>query len=350
MSNVVPIGLPRRPNKTQRQMGLLNGFARHRRSREDVYWLKENAEVLNVLNTSGAALPEQALSVYQPFYDTIEERMRFFPQYYRFLVSICLDLEDLGIGGSKGEALCHWVNQSDLVASELSDLQRAETERLLARRLTPEADPALAERLLAFARHSQTFALPNKKAAYELTHIVFYLSDYGAKPFVPDEELVQSLEFAGLLAYLDQDVDLLSEVCVALHFAGQHPSAIWEDMLEQESASFDIRSTADGPQSDAYHEYLVTSWWAEIAGLEGFKGPHVQGGMEIIRLRAEMGPLRLISEMLYHLGSARSSDWTHMRTFLESKLEERQSDILAGAARSSSRFPQFFEQFSRVSF
>lgn len=109
MTNVVSIGLPRRPNKAQRQVGLLRGFALHRRTREDVYWLKENAEVLNVLATSGAVLPDHALDMYQSFYDTIEERLRFFPQYYRFLLSICLDLEDLGLGGTKGEALCRWV-------------------------------------------------------------------------------------------------------------------------------------------------------------------------------------------------------------------------------------------------
>ena len=348
VSNIVSIGLPRRPNKAQRQAGLLQSFAVHRRSRDDVYWLKENAEALNVMATSGARMPDHALAVYQPFYDTIEDRIRFFPQYYRFLLSICLDLEDLGIHGRKGAALCQWVRASDLAASELSDLQRAEAERLLTRRLDLPSNTALRERLLAFASHSQTFALPNKKAAYELTHILFYLSDYGQKPVDVSDDIVTSLEFAGLLAYLDQDVDLLAEVCTALRFASQRPSQIWEDMLAAENAGFSIHSAPDGAQSDAYHEYLVTSWWAEIAGVEGFCALPVSGGMEITRQHQTMGPLRVISEMLYHLGSARSADWHHMRSFLDNNLEAHQSRILNGAAQSTDRFDQFFAQFSRV--
>ena len=94
MTNVVSIGLPKRPNLGQRQSALLQSFAQHRRATDDVFWLKENAEALNILATCGAALPTQGLDAYAAFYETLEERMRFFPQYYRFLLSICLDLED----------------------------------------------------------------------------------------------------------------------------------------------------------------------------------------------------------------------------------------------------------------
>ncbi len=348
MSNVVSIGLPRRPNKSQRQGGLLQSFALHRRQRDDVYWLKENAELLNVLATSSAQLSDDVLEVYRPFYSSIEERIRFFPQYYRFLLSICLDLEDLGIGGTKGEALCHWVCRSRLTASEVSDLQRAEAHRLLERRLPITRDETLDDRLRTFAGHSQTFALPNKKAAYELTHIVFYTAEYGARTPELSDEAVTSLEYAGLLAYLDQDVDLLAEVCVALRFAGVTPSHIWEDMVARENAGFVIQAVPDGPASDAYHEYLVTSWWAEVTGRDGFPAVPVSGGMEITRRTGEMGPLRIISETLYQLGPARSGDWHYMREFLEDKLEERQHVILAGAEQSSTEFGKFFKQFSRA--
>ena len=67
MSNVVPIGLPRRPNLCQRQAALLQSFAKYRRSTDDVYWLKENAEILNILATSRAVLPTQAIETYREF-------------------------------------------------------------------------------------------------------------------------------------------------------------------------------------------------------------------------------------------------------------------------------------------
>jgi hypothetical protein len=90
-------------------------------------------------------------------------------------------------------------------------------------------DAGLNDRLLHFINCAETFALPNKKAAYELTHIVFYLSEYGRRDPHLDNRAIQSLNFVGILAYLDQNADLLAEVCIALRYAGQAPSKIWED-------------------------------------------------------------------------------------------------------------------------
>ncbi|WP_298835530.1 hypothetical protein [uncultured Roseobacter sp.] len=349
MSNVISIGLPRRPNLSQRQALLLRNFALHRRDSSDVFWLKENAELLNVLATSGARLQPEALEVYRPFYDSIAGRLAFFPQYYRFLLSVCLDLEDLGMQGDAGAGVCHRVRARGLVDAELSDLQRAEAERLLARRGEGSGDTALAARLRRFISCSDTFALPNKKAAYELTHIVFYLSEYGRNDPCLTEEAVTSLEFAGVLAWLDQDFDLLSEVCVALRFAGRTPSDIWEDWLALETGRFSLRSAAQGSGApDAYHEYLVGSWWAAHAGAEGFHGTPVEGALTVERLGSSRGPLRRISEYMFHLGPARSCDWDQMRGLLEAVLGEDDHRILSCAAESTTRFGDFFEGFARA--
>jgi hypothetical protein len=348
MSNIVSIGLPRRPNLPQKQGLLLQSFAAHRRDRDDVFWLKENAELLNILATGDAALPDGALDVYAQVYDGLEERMRFFPQYYRFLLSICLDLEDLGMAGNKGEALCAWVARKGLDGAELSDLQRAEAERLLMRRGAVSRSDDLRDRLIAFASRSDTFALPNKKASYELTHIVFYLSDYGrTKPGLP-AEVAFSLEFAGLLAYLDQDLDLLAEVCIAQRFAGLTPSAIWEDWIAAQLGGFVLRTAPEGAVTDAYHEYLVSSWWAGLTGRQGFGGTPPKGGLQIIRHGARPGPLRAISEYMFHLGSGRSGNWSHMGPELASALGEEAEHILLDAAQSSPSFGAFFEGFARA--
>ncbi len=348
MSNVVSIGLPKRPNQVQRQSALLASFAGHRRATEDVFWLKENAELLNVLATSGAQLPCQAFDGYRQFYDDAEDRLRFFPQYYRFILSICLDLEDLGLEGTVGQALCDWVQTQELVEGELSDLQRAEASRLVARRGGPECDPGLEGRLIRFISHSDTFAVPNKKAAYELTHIVFYLSDYGARSLQLPAMAVTSLEYAGLMAYLDQDVDLLAEVCVALRFSGKTPSEVWENWLAQSLGGFVLKPITGAPAQDAYHEYLVTSWWAVLTGQQGFLGIPVPGSLEICRYNAARGPLRAMSELMYQLGSARSADWRQMRTVLEQALPPEHRPILDGAAQSSPKFENFFEGLSRA--
>ncbi|MFK7745662.1 MAG: hypothetical protein AB8B47_11455 [Roseobacter sp.] len=348
MSNVVSIGLPRRPNLVQRQTALLENFALHRRTQGDVFWLKENAEILNILASTGTGLGPKGLQVYRSFYDGLEEKMRFFPQYYRFLLSICLDLEDLGYDGDKGKHLCAMVERNNFVAAELSDLQRAETQRLLRRRGIVTADEELSQRLIRFIEHSEIFALPNKKAAYELTHIVFYLSDYGNAPLTLSRAALTSLEFAGVLAYLDQDIDLLSEICVALRFAGQTPSTIWEDWLAHEVGGFVLAAAPAGAMNDAYHEYLVTSWWAGMTGMAGFQGQPQTGGLEIRRCNTARGPLRAISEVMYQLGTARSRDWTLMRGILERSLEASDHDILRDAEQSSPQFSEFFEEFARA--
>ena len=38
-----------------------------------------------------------------------------------------------------------------------------------------------------------------------------------------------SLEYAGILAFLDMNVDLLAEVCIAMRFAGMPVNEVWEN-------------------------------------------------------------------------------------------------------------------------
>ena len=105
-----------------------------------------------------------------------------FAQYYRFYLSIFFDLEDMGLKVDVSGQMCVWVAAQGLAEAELSDLQFGEVSRLLARRGTKVfIDLGLDDRLRQFINRSATFALPNKKTAYELTHIVFYLSEYGRR-------------------------------------------------------------------------------------------------------------------------------------------------------------------------
>lgn len=90
MSNIVQLNVPSlRQSHQDRYGALMQSFAKHRRFGDDVFWLKENAELLNILECSGAKVGEDALMTYQGFYAQVEKRLQFFPQYYRFLLSIC---------------------------------------------------------------------------------------------------------------------------------------------------------------------------------------------------------------------------------------------------------------------
>ncbi len=349
MSNVVSLK-PRAGNRETRQTRLIAGLAETRHAVSDVFWLKENAELLGILAATGQSPEIAALDPWADFYDSIAERMRFFPQYYRFLLSICLDLEDIGMAGNKGDALCRWVAASRLPVAELSDLQRAEARRLLARRgaAKPVGKGTLGVRLHRFIARSETFAIPNKKAAYELTHIVFYLSDYGRSDPGLGAAAMRSLEFAGLLAFLDQNIDLLAEVCTALRFAGRQPSPIWDRAVAK--GHWATQAVADGALglTDACHEYLVTGWALDVAGQGGFAADVPAGPLRFRCRQRPAGVLRSMSECMFGLSDARRADWSRMRRYVMADLGQYGHALLAEAEQSTDQFDAFFEGFARA--
>ncbi len=349
MTNVITLKRREPISLQTRQSRLIASFATERRQTDDVFWLKENAELLGILSATGAKLSLNALAPFETFYAQIEERIQFFPQYYRFLISLCLDLEDLGMPGDKGAALCAWADEAGLAEAELSDLQRAEARRLLARRgAAGLRDAALDTRLHGFIERSGTFAMPNKKAAYELTHIVFYLAEYGARDPQISTQAVTSLEYAGLLAYLDQNIDLLAEVCAALRFAGQVPSAIWQDAVQSAHSNCVIVADVDGALYDGYHEYLVTGWASHISGGAAFRTNIPEGSLRFLQRSGGAGALRTMSERMFEMGQARNGDWQQMRDHVAPYLGADGHDVLAGAEQSTDKFDAFFEGFARA--
>jgi len=351
MSNVVHLNVPSQNQRVaERQTRLLCNFAQHRRVIDDVFWLKENAEILNILECTGARPAPEALETHESFYGQVEKRMEFFPQYYRFLLSICLDLEDLGMHGEKGEALVAWVADQGLVEAELSDLQRGEARRLLQRRghELSQLDAGLDDRLRRFVSRSTTFAMPNKKAAYELTHIIFYLSEYGRKDPFLGTEVRESLDFAGTLAFLDQNADLLAEICIAMRYAGFSAPRNWVSWLERHSSNFAIETGNAASVQDDYHEFFVCNWFLADTGKEAFTRDFLSERMTFHRPTSGIGPLREISECMFRLKERRSGNWRRMRPVLTETLSEGAHEILTQAEGASESFEAFFAGFARV--
>lgn len=350
MTNV--ISLPRRkPTRTKatRSAALARCFARERRGPDDVFWLKENAEFLNIAECTGLERDDTLLEPYQEFYQQAAERIEFFPQYYRFLTSITLDLEDMGMRGDMGALLCAYVRSTGRVEAELSDLQRAEAHRLLARRdeAVPDLD-ALTERLHRFISQPASFALPNRKAAYELTHIIFYLSEYGRHDPQIDERAVKSLHFAGIIAYIEQNADLLAEICVALRYAGMAPPKIWETWITQVVRGFEISARPTASQHDNYHEYFVANWACAAQGGDSFSGEY--NGLEqgFHNRTVPLGALHSLSGALLDQGPRRSSDWEQMKNPLLNTTAPDIAEFIQGAAGSTPLFAEFFGYFARA--
>ena len=101
MSNVNPFSVPHANSQSGRIEAMIKCFATWRRFGDDVFWLKENAELLTILYSSGLTVDPAQLAPYREFYAGIEKRILFFLLYYRFLLSITQDLEALGLGRGK---------------------------------------------------------------------------------------------------------------------------------------------------------------------------------------------------------------------------------------------------------
>ncbi len=351
MSNIIAFRAPPpRQTEDQRRAALIATFADHRRGPDDVFWLKENAEILNILECSGLGAPAAALAPYAGFYAALERRMGFFPQYYRFLLSIALDLESLGMPGDKAVVLVDWAARQGLAEAELSDLQRAEAQRLMLRRGSDPMrhDTGLHDRLRAFTARTATFAMPNKKAAYELTHIVFYLSEYGRRaPDLPAEAR-QSLHFTGTLAFLDQNADLLAEVCLAMRQAQMTPPSLWEAWIADEMRLYALRGPDAGPVADDYHEYLVGNWALAQAGRAAF-GAEVPAGQVIFHAaEGRATALREMSERMFEGDTARSADWGRMRHVVTRGMSDTAQEVLLAAETATPDFAAFFEGFARA--
>ncbi|SFK57183.1 DUF6902 family protein [Shimia haliotis] len=355
MSNVIALPVPNRRAPQPRILNrLARGFASERRGPNDVFWLKENAEFLNVTESTGQA-GDSVIAAYETFYAEIMERIAFFPQYYRFFLSICFDFEDLKGRGSTGIELANWVAQAGLPCGELSDLQRLEARRLLARRgvRMPELGAELEARVRDFMGRSSQFALPNKKIAYELTHAVFYLTEYGRKSVSFEDAVLTSLEFVGLWAFIEMNADLLAEVCVAMRFAGRRPPEIWEGWIARHLRNFSFApSGAATPAGDDYHEFLMCQWslmcTQDVPRFEA--APPVGISPVFRRPEVSVAPLREMSECLFRLQGNRSGRWSIMRPVLTAMMSPEAQTHLVDAEASSARFSEFFELFARVGF
>lgn len=348
MSNIIQFK-PLTPKATEQQriQSVVTMVAQARRTSDDVFWLKENAEILNVLESSVQIVTPEILSAYDEFYETIEQKLQYFPQYYRFFLSIALDLETLGFAGNKAGELAHWCATQRLVDAELSDLQRAEAWRLCQRAdIHLTGLEGLDQRLHHFIDTSATFALPNKKVAYELTHIIFYLSEYGRRDPEVSEHAIKSLHFVGILAMLEQNADLLAEVCIALQFCDAPVPVEWTQWLTTHlsAAQFGTRSV----MTDDYHQYLMCDWLAQLQGAACFEMvvPDQMGSFDMPHYKT--AALRHLSQAIMNT-SGLAAVGSAATQILSVSLPPEVYDTLEFVADTTEHFDEFFEKFTRQS-
>jgi hypothetical protein len=248
----------------------VQAFAAKRNSELSFAYLKENGELLSIAASSGLLLEPAVLEHYQVFYDNALPTCKFFPQYFRFILAIVMDLEDLGYQGNTGEKICDFVVKQGYLDFETSDTRRLEILTLLARR-RPDGEieenhrNMLTQSIDRFISKPEHFIKFNKPLFYELTHFIFFLTNYGEVEIPLKNSPIECLTNVGILALLDDDVDLLSEICICFKFLGKKAPAFWETYVE--NSLNDIKITFDtsiasamNSATDEYHAYLMMNW------------------------------------------------------------------------------------------
>ncbi|MEM9604557.1 MAG: hypothetical protein AAGA11_16950 [Pseudomonadota bacterium] len=330
----------------------LQCVAVRRRSVEDVHWLKENAELLRVLCATRTPVAEAALDSYTTVYGDLPSRLQFFPQYYRFILSICRDLEQLGLPGRLAGQLQRYAKHRQFIEGELSDLQRLEALWLLDAidgRRGPQQ--ALLDRLHQFGSNAAFFAVPNRKAAFELTHLVFYLSRYGQHAETWFEDVVPGLLNVGMVALLDRDHDLLAEAVVALQYCGVSAPLYWQQVIAGAQAGLSAQPALDGGGvRDCYHE-VITLGWAQSLDAGHLVLPAVGEG-DVVFTRAahaaSPSPLRELSVALWRSGDRRSASWEACVADADLALSDPTRAAVHAVRASCDAFPAFFEHFARA--
>lgn len=249
----------------------VEGFAVKRSPSLSLPYLKENGELLSIAYHAGLLAEPRALSLYEEFYNASYDILTSYPQYYRFVLGLVLSLEALGQSGHKSHDLCTYVIDEAMINFDTSDSRRLEAIFLLSRNADLNAEhlqrqTQATDNLGHFLSNPKRFTKFNKPLFYELTHFVFFLTEYGAQTTPFKDAFAQALMYVGLLSLLDHDADLLAEVGVCLKFLGLEVPDYWDEYLVQSLSEVEVKYETSvmsslNPAVDEYHLYLVLNWY-----------------------------------------------------------------------------------------
>jgi len=264
---------------------------------------------LAIAVSSGLSFSSEALEIYTELYDKIDKLCHLYPSFFRFFLAIALDLEDLGMPGHKGTDLIDYVTKHEFYTYDTSDTRRMEIINLLSRRdkvpnFDMDSKDALLKRVMGFLEQPDQFIKFNRPLFYEFTHLVFYITDFGNLSIVHSLKLFQSLNHIGMLAYLDNDIDLLAEVCLCYLFLKSSAPQIWLTAcatgLKDIDITFKNKTALKGiPPTDDYHIYFVNSWLMSKAGKPAFQEDYKNGVPIFTHRKEKKSTLSKIFQVLH---------------------------------------------------
>ena len=298
----------------------VEAFALKRNPAINFPFLKENGELLSISANSGFLVEPRALELYSEFYDNSLKFTQYYPQYYRFSLGIVNDLEALGIQGEKARQIADYVTEENFVMYDTSDSRRLETLTML------ECNGGLSQayknvledithNVDGFIKNPHWFTKFNKPHFYDLTHILFFLTDYGRKDLQLKHDVYPCLINMGLLALLDNDADILSEICTCLSYIGADIPDEWDQFLQNRYKDIRVSfgetiASALNPTVDEYHIFFVMNWYEAMQGRPAFREKFNEGTPTFSLPLANESLLSKLSGYAHahHFQSSRSGD------------------------------------------
>ena len=247
--------------------------------------------------------------------------------------------------GDKSAEISDYIISNNLLRFETSDVRRLEILHLLGRQgKTPsiigDSLEALKQRIHSFMSYSDLFTKFNRPFFYDLTHFIFFLTDYGKEKIQTTSDIIQSLLNVGLLAILDSDADLLSEICLCLKFLDQEPPKLWVDYCESTVDNMKIEyadSNSTGDQApDDYHMYFVANWLMKAVGRPAFRGQFLTGTPYFRKPKNSESVLSCLSQTMHSVIMSRPKSKIEATYKITSTLSKKQVETARIAISSCS--------------
>ena len=320
-------------------------------------YLKENGELLGISVDSGFLIEPRALRLYDDFYKNALKFTELYPQYYRFTFGMVIDLEKGGMQGNQSQIIAKYVEDQNFLSFDTADPRKLETLTMLSEvgSLSPdslEIYDNIIKRVDSFISQPNWYKKFNKPLFYDLTHIIFFLTRNGTQALPLRNDARTCLQYMGLLSLLDDDADLLAEVCVCLSYIGADIPDYWDEFLQKSLEEINITydgtvASAINPSVDEYHIYFVLNWYQAMRNRDAFKTRFTGRIPSFSILNQQESILSKLSSYLHQSHFNIKPNKATLEVFL-SHLEEQELDHWFACINSTHHSHEIIDSFFRA--
>lgn len=272
----------------------------------DTRHLKRCAEFLSFFQYTDLLDDGQRLKLYDRFFflkDRANYLIQSFPHLYRPILSICSNLELLSGQNFGLDKAFKYSYENKVYLTELTLMRMLESKNIFRSRGF-DIFQGLEDEVLT-QMNPERYTFYDRDSAYFFTHYVFFLTDFGNVKFKGDKKPAKdSCIRLGIYAYVSDDLDLLSEICLSLWCLGEKIPSPWCAYILNKQPMFEIgaRTSAMLPDEQDYHRLIVSNWaLSKILFDHEINIEISDSDSGVIYKHIEQNELLGLSNMAYHL-------------------------------------------------